>query len=31
MATNECATKLQSLKHCANDIIIAEAYARTKI
>ena len=31
MATNECATELQSLKHRANDIGIPEAYSRTKI
>ena len=31
MATNECTTELQSLKHCVNDIVIPEAYARTKI
>ena len=31
MATNECATELQSLKHRANNIGIPEAYSRTKI
>ena len=31
MATNECATELQSLKHSANDIGITEAYSFTKI
>ena len=31
MATNECATELQSLKHRANDIGIPEAYYCTKI
>ena len=31
MATNECATKLQYLKHRANDIDITEVYAITKI
>ena len=31
MATNECATELQPLKHRANDIGIPEAYSRTKI
>ena len=31
MSTNESATELQSLKHCANDIGIPEAYSRTKI
>ena len=30
MATNECATELQSLKHRANNIGIPEAYSRTK-
>ena len=31
MATNECATELQSIKHRANDIGITEAYSHTKI
>ena len=31
MATNKCATELQSLKHRANDIGIPEALYRTKI
>ena len=31
MATNECATELQFLKHRANDIGITEAYSCTKI
>ena len=31
MATNECTTELQSLKHRPNNIGIPEAYARTKI
>ena len=31
MATNECATELQSLKHRSNDIGIPEAYSCTKI
>ena len=31
MATNECATELQSLKHFSNDIGIPGAYAQTKI
>ena len=31
MATNECATELQSLKHRANYIGIPEGYSRTKI
>ena len=31
MATNECATELQSLKYRANDIVIPEAYSCTKI
>ena len=31
MATNEYATELQSLKRCANNIGIPEAYSRTKI
>ena len=31
MATNECATELQSQKYCANDIGIIEAYSRTNI
>ena len=31
MVTNECATELQSLKYCANNIVIPEAYSRTKI
>ena len=31
MSTNEWATELQSLKHCANNIGIQEAYSRTKI
>ena len=30
MATNECSTELQSLKHRANYIGILEAYSRTK-
>ena len=30
MATNNCATELQSLKHSANDIVIPEAYSCTK-
>ena len=31
MATKECATKLQSLKHRAKDIGIPDAYSRTNI
>ena len=31
MATNEFATKLQSIKHQTHDIGIPEAYSRTKI
>ena len=31
MATNKCARELQSLKHCAKNIGILEAYSRTKI
>ena len=31
MATNECVTELQSLKHRANDIGIPEAYSPTMI
>ena len=31
MATNECATELQSLKHSAKNIGVPEAYSRTKI
>ena len=31
MATDECATELQLLKHRANDIGIPEAYSRTEI
>ena len=31
METNECTTKLQSLNHCSNNIVIPEAYAKTKI
>ena len=31
MATNECTTELQSLKHRANDIGIPESYTRTKL
>ena len=31
MATNECATELQSIKHLAHNIGIPEAYSRTKI
>ena len=30
MATNECTTELQSLKHCVNDLVIPEGYSRTK-
>ena len=31
MTTNEWTTELQSLKHCANNIGIPEAYYRTKV
>ena len=31
MATNECTTELQSLKHRSDYIGIQESYARTKI
>ena len=31
MATNECTTKLWSMKHCAHDIGIPGSYNRTKI
>ena len=31
MATNECSTELQSIKHRAHDIGIPEYYSRTKI
>ena len=31
MGTNECTKELQSLKHCANNIGIPEAYSCTKI
>ena len=31
MATNKCATEIESLKHRANDIGIPEAYSLTKI
>ena len=31
MATNKCATELQSLKHRANDTRITEAYSHTNI
>ena len=31
MATKECSTELQSLKHCANDIEIPESSSITKI
>ena len=31
MATNKCTTELQYLKHRAKDIVIIEAYKRTKI
>ena len=31
MATNKCATELQSLKHHSNDMGILEAYSHTKI
>ena len=31
MATNECITELQYLKHCASSIRIPETYARAKI
>ena len=31
MATNKCATELQSLKHRANGMVIPEAESRTNI
>ena len=31
MATNECTTELQSIKHSSHNIGISEAYSRTKI